>query len=87
MTMDRLARLMQDEFSNMRSETRSEFAKIYEVLKIHSDQFSHVQSDITAIKTTLGPLVQMVGLRDREINSLNLRLNRVERKVGITSLK
>ncbi len=72
MTIDDLARMAQ-----------SEFSRIHETHKVFIDEFDRIRSDIRDIKTTLGPLVRIVGAQEREISDLNIRLHRVERKVGI----
>ena len=47
------------------------------------DRLDGLGSSVADIKRTLGPIVQMIAISEREINSIKLRLNRVERKVGI----
>ncbi len=51
--------------------------------KLIIDRFERVEADVGDIKRTLGPIVQMMAVSDREVDNIKLRLNRVERKVGI----
>ena len=51
--------------------------------KIVVDEFDRIRSDIRDIKTTLGPLVRVVAQQEKEMTDMLMRLNRVERKVGI----
>lgn len=62
---------------------QGEFSQLHEMNKLFADEFDRVRSDIRDIKTTLGPLVRMVADQERDMSDLRIRLNRVERKVGI----
>lgn len=82
--------MMQVEFVDIHKEfagIHSEFQKLHETNKLFVDRFERIEADVHDIKTTLGPLVGMMGMADREINNLDLRLRRVERKVGISKLE
>lgn len=57
--------------------------KADERFKLIIDRFALVESDVSDIKRTLGPLVQMMAMNDREIGDIKVRLSHVERKIGI----
>lgn len=78
-TLDELARMMQKEFSDI----HQEFKQVHEMDKLFVDEFDRIRSDIQDIKTTLGPLVRLIAQQEREMSDITIRLNRVERKVGI----
>jgi len=85
-TVDDLAMMIQKEFSELREANKqfaTEFSKLHEMDRLFVDEFDRVRSDIRDIKTTLGPLVRIIAQQEREMMDLQLRLNRVERKVGI----
>lgn len=58
------------------------FEQIDQQFKVIFDQMEILRSDVSDVKTVLGPLVHMAGSQEREIENLKLRLNRIERKVG-----
>ncbi|MEK7610582.1 MAG: hypothetical protein AAB468_02425 [Patescibacteria group bacterium] len=78
-TLDDLARMMQEQFSA----NESKMDTMSRILRAHTDQFEHIRDDIRDIKTTLGPLVGMFALQERKVEDLESRLEAVERKVGI----
>ena len=84
MTINQLARMMQRQFADMHIEFSKEFSRVHETHKVFVDEFDRIRADIRDIKTTLGPLVRIMAGQDGEIKDLNMRLHRVERKVGIT---
>jgi len=79
-TLNDLARMMQSEFIDI----HKEFRQIHEIDKLFVDEFDRIRSDIRDIKTTLGPLVRIMAEQERELGDIRLRLNQVERKVGIS---
>ena len=51
--------------------------------RVITEEFDRIRSDICDIKTTLGPLVRVVALQERETMDLRFRVSSIERKVGI----
>ena len=62
------------------------FKSIDQQFKIVFDQLRILGSDVHDIKITLASLMQMVAERDREINSIDLRLRRVEQHLGLLAV-
>ncbi|MEK7610624.1 MAG: hypothetical protein AAB468_02645 [Patescibacteria group bacterium] len=52
--------------------------------RVVTDEFDRIRLDIRDIKATLGPLVSVVAVHERETSDLRLRVSRLERKVGIS---
>ena len=73
--------MMQKEFAGI----HGEFKQVHDMDKVFVDEFDRIRSDIRDIKTTLGPLVRLVAQQEREMSDITIRLNRVERKVGINN--
>ncbi len=76
--IENLARMTEHGFAEARKQADERF-------KLILDRFHKVEADITDIKRALGPIVQMLATTDREMADLELRLRRVERKVGLVS--
>ena len=57
--------------------------ELNELRKDVLEEFKRIEADIHDIKVTLGPLVRAVAIMEREIQNLNTRLSRVERKTGL----
>lgn len=75
-TIENLALATKKGFDEIRKTSDERF-------RLHSDEFDRVRSDIRDIKSTLGPLVRISAQQDNDISDLRIRLNTVERKVGI----
>jgi hypothetical protein len=71
-------------FAEIGNEIRGGFSQTREMHQLFVDEFDRVRSDIRDIKSTLGPLVRMIAQQEREMVDMNVRLRRVERKVGIS---
>jgi hypothetical protein len=98
MTIEDLAKIMQQGFSDADVKTDkkieklavmvqngflemdSKFSKLFNVL---ADSQELMKGDIRDIKTTLGPLVMISGMQDREVSDLKTRVARLERKAGV----
>lgn len=76
LTTDQLGQMIKHGFDEVHE-------KIDERFKLIIDRFERVKADVGDIKRALGPLVQMMAAKDREMSEMELRLRRVERKVGI----
>lgn len=74
---DHLARMMQKQFADLDKRADERFKTII-------DRFERVEANVSDIKTALGPMVQMMAMKDREMSEMETRLRRVERKVGIS---
>ena len=88
MTIDHLARLMQNEFSGVRNEfsgVRSELATLHRMNQVFIDRFDSLDNQIGHLRLTSNSLVKMVADRDREMRTMDLRLRRVERRLGLLS--
>ena len=48
------------------------------------DQLDIMSADIRDIKITLGPLVRMVAALDTDVQDLQMRMKRLEQRVGAT---
>ena len=76
-----------EEFSRLHATDElfaKEFNRIHETHKLFADEFRLIRSDIHDIKGTLGPLVRMYAAQEREVTDLKIRVNRLERKAGIS---
>ena len=76
-TLDDLARMMQDQFSTTQDQN-------LKTNMLFSEQFRLIRDDITDIKRVLGPLVRTVGMQEREMSEMRIRVDRLERKAGIS---
>lgn len=76
-TIDGLARMTLDGFNRMD-------ASFKEHTRVVLEEFRRLNAEIKDIKTTLGPTVVIVAEQEKRIQTLESRLGRVERKVGIT---
>ena len=88
MTIEHLARLMQNEFSGMRNEfsgVRSELATLHRMNQVFIDRFDNLDNQVGQLRLTTNSLVKMVADRDREMRGMDLRLRRVERRLGLVS--
>lgn len=83
-TTDALARMVQRGFAGMDEKFGDLDKRADERFKLTLDRFEKVEADITDIKRVLGPLVQMMAVNDKQVGNMELRLRRVERKVGIS---
>ena len=75
-TVESLARSTAQGFAEVQKQADHRFQSTIE-------RFEKLEADMGDVKRALGPMVQMMAMNDHEIGSLKLRLNRVERKVGI----
>ena len=82
MTIEDLAVMVKRGFDDVTSRmaTKQDLA---ELRKEFHERMSIMEDDIHDIKGALGPLVHMVAAMDTEIKNLNMRVSRLERKVGI----
>ena len=85
MTIEDLAVMVKRGFDQTASkqdlaDLRKEF---WDVHKHFDERLRLIEDDIRDIKAALGPLVHMVAAMDTEIKNLNMRVNRLERKVGL----
>ena len=82
-TVDGLAQTV----DNLATATARGFAEVQKSaddrFKLIIDRFERIEANVGDMKRTLSPMVQMMAMNDRETDGLKLRLNRVERKVGI----
>ena len=62
-TLNELARMMQEQFSA----NESKMDTMSRILRAHTDQFEHICDDIRDIKTTLGPLVAIFAQQERKV--------------------
>ncbi len=93
MTLDHLARLMQNEFSGVRNEfsgmqkefssVKSELTTLHRMNQVFIDRFDNLDNQIGQLRLTTNSLVKMVADRDREMRGIDLRLRRVERRLGL----
>ncbi len=77
MTIEQLAIMVKNGFEEVHKTADERF-------KIMVDEFDRIRSDIRDIKITLGPLVRIVAQQEEELNTLKLRVNRLEREIGLT---
>ena len=59
-------------------------AELQDLRKDMLEHFRLLEDDIRDIKTVIGPLVRIVAALENDVRSLNIRMNRLERKVGLT---
>ena len=86
MTIEDLAVMVKRGFDQTASkqdlaDLRKEF---WDVHKHFDERLRLIEDDVHDIKIALGPLVHMVAAMDTEIKNLNVRVNRLERKMGLT---
>jgi len=62
------------------------FKSLDQQFKTVFDQLRILGSDMHDVKITLASLLKMVAERDREINSIDLRLRRVEQHLGLLAV-
>lgn len=82
MTIESLAVLMQHEFSELRKEVATK-QELREFRREVIERFEHIEDDIRDIKNVLGPLVRITANLEHQVRTLHIRLNRVERKLGL----
>ena len=58
-------------------------AELQDLRKDMLEHFSLLEDDIRDLKTVAGPLVRIVAALENDVRSLNIRMNRLERKVGL----
>ena len=58
-------------------------AELQDLRKDMLEHFSLLEDDIRDLKTLAGPLVRIVAALKNDVRSLNIRMNRLERKVGL----
>ena len=90
MTIEDLAVMVQKGFQEVTSKMATkqelnEFRKeFHDFQKDSMEEFDRITADIRDIKITLGPLVRTVAAMESQIQNLNTRVSRVERKTGLT---
>ena len=74
--------MVQNGFSDLKGNmvSKKEFSEFQGVVL---DQFRLLNAEVKDIKTTLGPTVVIVAQQERRIQTLESRLDHVEKKVGI----
>ena len=69
---------------DFREEVHSEFDHLHRVQTSFDKTLQILTADMRDLKTSVGPLARLAGMQDREISELKHRLEKVERKVGIS---
>ncbi len=77
--IDRLAVTIKHEFDRVHDELN----RLHAMDKLLFDSLELVKADVRDMKTTLGPMVRMLAMQDRELDMIKTRLVRLERKVGV----
>ena len=78
-TIEDLALMVQKGFAQTATK-----AELQDLRKDMLEHFRLLEDDIRDIKTVIGPLVRIVAALEHDVRSLNMRMNRLERKVGLT---
>lgn len=95
MTLEKLAEITQAGFRELKQDLTQEmdkrfaevderFAEVDEHHKLLVEGIDTIRADVHDMKITLGPLVRAVTAVEDDVRGLDLRLKRVEKKVGIT---
>lgn len=79
MTIEDLALIVQKGFAETATKTG-----LHDLRKDLSDRMDLIEGDLRDLKITMGPLVRIVAAQENNLRSLNLRVNRLERKAGFT---
>lgn len=82
MTIEDLALMVKRGFDDTTSRmaTKQDLA---ELRKEFHERMSIMEDDIHDIKIALGPLVRVVAALESDVQHLNMRVNRLERKMGL----
>ena len=57
--------------------------ELRELRRDMTEEFERINADLRDIKVSLGPLVRIVAAMESELKSHRLRIERLERKVGL----
>lgn len=79
-TIERLAEMTAKGFEEVRAEIRKE---VRGLRKDMVEEFDRMNADMRELKLILGPLARTVGAHEREIQTLHVRVSRIEKKVGL----
>lgn len=85
-TLEKLAEMTQAGFQEMNKRFEAvdkRFEGVDECHRLFADQMNLMQADMHHIKITLGPMTRSVIALENDIRVLDLRMKRVEKKVGI----
>lgn len=78
MTIEDLAIMVQKGFAQTVTK-----AELQDLRKDMLEHFNLLEDDIRDLKNVAGPLVRIVAALESDMRSLNIRVNRIERKVGL----
>jgi len=82
--LEELARAIKRGFDEVVTKKDLELLATREQLQLIVDNVDLLRADVHDIKLTLGPLVRHVATMERDVSDLKKRVDRVERKIGIT---
>lgn len=86
-TIEDLALMVQKGFAQTATKAElRELATKAELQDLRKDMLEHfglLEDDIRDLKTVAGPLVRIVAALEYDMRNLNIRVNRIERKVGL----
>ena len=61
------------------------FDEIHKIHQVFIDRFDNLDNQVGQIRLITNSLVKMIADRDREMRTMDLRLRRVERRLGLIS--
>ncbi len=71
-----------DDIRNMA--TKDDIHDVKDDIRLLHDRINTLEDDVHDIKVAMGPVVRVVAALDSDVKGLNLRVLRLERKVGLT---
>ncbi len=87
MTLDKLAPAIAKSFADVQEKMSKGFAdargEADERFQMTLDEFARIRPGIRDIKGTVGPMWRMVNMQEEELSGLHLRVDKLERKVGL----
>lgn len=83
MTIEDLARMVNRGFDGV-TEKMATKGELRELRRDLTEALRIVEDDVRDIKITMGPLVRIVGALEYDMRHLHARMNRVEKKVGLS---
>lgn len=82
-TIEDLARSTKQGFDNV----HKNFEDLHKTIISLAHGQELLKADVADIKTTLGPIIQIVGQQTKEMYQLEARVSRLERKTGISKIR
>ena len=78
-----LARMVQGGFKNSHTELTDLRKEMNERFRVVTEEFQRVNANTSDLSRSLGPLMQIAGQQNSELRDLQMRMKRMERRVGI----